>query len=593
MSSSSSAASSPAQVDQSGGADQGGPTPQRARKRVRDEEDGQQSSPAPAFTPPESTSGVVPHSEVRSEAPAAQPARAEPLVPDPTRSELVPTFEPGPKRAKEAETPASPPITQAPGLVTASVVSSSSSSSSSRSPAIPIRSPPIPVRPKFEDVPPTISAAVGPSTSIVEASADQPTGWTLALDVYVARYRARDVWTVRQLGLDLAQEELRWWQGVHRGEPAIEPAAVALTGEAHARMMMLTTSDDHGHASESLAAPVVEDVQALDACAKDLLAVIISVLGRQQVISCWDVRRKRHVVRRELVRGFEPRIAMDAAGSQTRDRAGDSAGYGRRTAAMTAAPSAAALPGRLHEPVIPDGRSQPQLRGEALYKALELQPSSTIREIYSAGRVRTASGELRRIASAVSPREGMHMFSIVQRNHMCKTLEVGMANGLSSLYLCQALANNKLNHMAASYSHVSVDPFQTTQWDNAAREGLRRAGLSDLSRVMEEPSYLALPQLVREGAAGTFDLVFIDGMHLFDFTLIDLFYADLLTKVGGVILVDDIRMPSVAQVVDYVTGNYKHLRLVKDTICADTLATFVKVGSDTRSWDFHRRIGGH
>jgi len=55
--------------------------------------------------------------------------------------------------------------------------------------------------------------------------------------------------------------------------------------------------------------------------------------------------------------------------------------------------------------------------------------------------------------------------------------------------------------------HVSIDPFQTTQWDNTAREQLRRAGLSHLSRVIEEPSYLAMPTLLREG--GDFDLLLV------------------------------------------------------------------------------------
>jgi len=55
--------------------------------------------------------------------------------------------------------------------------------------------------------------------------------------------------------------------------------------------------------------------------------------------------------------------------------------------------------------------------------------------------------------------------------------------------------------------HISIDPFQTTQWDNTAREQLRRAGRSHLSRVIEEPSYLAMPTLLREG--GDVDLVLV------------------------------------------------------------------------------------
>jgi predicted O-methyltransferase YrrM len=136
---------------------------------------------------------------------------------------------------------------------------------------------------------------------------------------------------------------------------------------------------------------------------------------------------------------------------------------------------------------------------------------------------------------------------------------------------------------------VAVDPFQSTQWDNAGRAAVARAGLTDLVTVREAASYLALPALVGEGAQ--FDAVFVDGMHLFDYTLVDLFYADLLTRPGGVVLLDDIRMPAVGQTLDYVRRNYPHWRLVEDTACASTLATFVKTAGDGRAWDFHVMFG--
>jgi hypothetical protein len=83
-------------------------------------------------------------------------------------------------------------------------------------------------------------------------------------------------------------------------------------------------------------------------------------------------------------------------------------------------------------------------------------------------------------------------------------------------------------------------------------------------------------------------------MHLFDYTLVDIFYADLLCRVGGVILLDDIRHRGVAPVMDYMLTNYPHLQRVEDTICAETMATFVKTAPDSRSWDFHVPFsGGH
>jgi len=163
-----------------------------------------------------------------------------------------------------------------------------------------------------------------------------------------------------------------------------------------------------------------------------------------------------------------------------------------------------------------------------------------------------------------------------------------MANGLSALQICQAMRDGG----AAGGRLISVDPFQSTQWDNAARAALARAGLSDLSEVREEPSYLALPRLLHEsGLAGKVDLVFVDGMHMFDYTLVDVFMAQMLLRVGGVLVLDDIAHRGVAQAYEYVCSNYAHLSLVRDTGCASVTATFVKTGEDTRAWDHHVPIG--
>lgn len=111
-------------------------------------------------------------------------------------------------------------------------------------------------------------------------------------------------------------------------------------------------------------------------------------------------------------------------------------------------------------------------------------------------------------------------------------------------------------------------------------------------RIIEEPSYLALPTLLREGMAGRFDLILVDGMHLYDYTLVDMFYADLLLRPGGVVVLDDVRHPGVADALKFLNSNYKHWQRVTDTICADTMATFVKLGPDLREWDFHASMGG-
>lgn len=68
----------------------------------------------------------------------------------------------------------------------------------------------------------------------------------------------------------------------------------------------------------------------------------------------------------------------------------------------------------------------------------------------------------------------------------------------------------------------------------------------------------------------------------------DLFYADLLLRVGGVMLLDDMKHNGVAPAADWVKTNLPHFCYVADTVCADTLGTFVKVCKDSRSWDHYQ-----
>lgn len=99
-----------------------------------------------------------------------------------------------------------------------------------------------------------------------------------------------------------------------------------------------------------------------------------------------------------------------------------------------------------------------------------------------------------------------------------------MAMGCSTLAILEALPKEGY--------HTSIDPFQTATHNYGFRgvgvTMVKRAGLADRHRLIEQPNYLALPDLLRAGER--FDLIFIDGYHTFDFAFIDFFYADLLLR---------------------------------------------------------------
>jgi predicted O-methyltransferase YrrM len=177
--------------------------------------------------------------------------------------------------------------------------------------------------------------------------------------------------------------------------------------------------------------------------------------------------------------------------------------------------------------------------------------TAVIDEIYARNAVKTADGRDIPLRAAISREEGELIRSIIAGDpSVTRTLEVGCANGLSSLYICDALKGRPGAH------HVIIDPFQKTEWHSAGINNLARAGI-DFFDLVEEKSEFALPRILSYGE-GQFDFIFVDGWHTFDHTLLDCFYAQRLLKVGGYLVIDDVSWPSVSRAVAYVE-NYPHM----------------------------------
>ena len=94
-----------------------------------------------------------------------------------------------------------------------------------------------------------------------------------------------------------------------------------------------------------------------------------------------------------------------------------------------------------------------------------------------------------------------------------------------------------------------IDPKQMAVWHGVGISHLQRAGI-EFFNLISEPSELALPDLLRDQPE-SFDLIFIDGWHTFDQTMLDMFYANRLVRTGGYIVTDDCTWESVAAAVSY------------------------------------------
>ncbi|HET7434386.1 MAG TPA: class I SAM-dependent methyltransferase [Thermoanaerobaculia bacterium] len=176
-----------------------------------------------------------------------------------------------------------------------------------------------------------------------------------------------------------------------------------------------------------------------------------------------------------------------------------------------------------------------------------------IEEIQRTKRTQLADGS-EVAANSFIPRDECELiYEVIAQSGATRGVETGMAYGISSLCIADALRKN-----SATSRLVSIDPSQTDGWHGAAIHLLLRAGFTP--EVIEEPSQLALPRLVREGQR--FDFGFIDGWHTFDHTLIDFFYIDMLLENGGFIVLDDVGYPAINAAVRFILAN-RDYELVK------------------------------
>jgi len=171
----------------------------------------------------------------------------------------------------------------------------------------------------------------------------------------------------------------------------------------------------------------------------------------------------------------------------------------------------------------------------------------------------------------ISAEEGRFLQELIRAKRPSKSIEIGCAYGISSLFICEALRE------VGAKSHTIIDPYQlttVTEYSSDGYEGigllnLRRAGFEDLITFYPEPSYRCLPRL--EASQETFDFAFVDGMHTFDYVFTDFFYIDKMLPVGGAIVFDDVFYASVTKLCRYILTNLPYEAIGPDAKQASTL----------------------
>lgn len=128
-------------------------------------------------------------------------------------------------------------------------------------------------------------------------------------------------------------------------------------------------------------------------------------------------------------------------------------------------------------------------------------------------------------------------------------IEIGLAYGSSALAIGEALCSTGLTDV----SHIIIDPFQSSAYDNAGWDAVNAAQLGDHTTLIEVASSIALAQLLASGV--TADAAFVDGSHRFHEVFVDLYFLRKLVRPGGLIILDDAECPSVACALRYFDLN--------------------------------------
>jgi predicted O-methyltransferase YrrM len=177
--------------------------------------------------------------------------------------------------------------------------------------------------------------------------------------------------------------------------------------------------------------------------------------------------------------------------------------------------------------------------------------NALLEELLGTGRCRDAAGRERKVTGAVTRDDALILQQMARFTKARVGLETGVAFGVSTLAICDALAES-----GPGWQHYGIDPDQTKVHGSCALESLKRAGLDKGFELLEGPSHLMLPKLVERSIS--LDLAFIDGWHTFDYTLLDFFYIDKLLRPGGVVLLHDVSLPSKRRVVRFILTHRRY-----------------------------------
>ncbi|MFM7168237.1 MAG: O-methyltransferase [Planctomycetaceae bacterium] len=167
------------------------------------------------------------------------------------------------------------------------------------------------------------------------------------------------------------------------------------------------------------------------------------------------------------------------------------------------------------------------------------------RQIIRRGWVETEDGRRLPLHSATSEAQCCFIQEQMRAVQAVRTLEIGLAYGLSALAICQELQG------LPGARHIVIDPWQRTEsWHGAGLENLHRAGVLNLVDFHESSAEMCLPKLA--SLNHSIDFAYIDAGKRLDDTIVYFAYILRMLRTGGRVVFDDAQFPGIRTALRYI-----------------------------------------
>lgn len=161
--------------------------------------------------------------------------------------------------------------------------------------------------------------------------------------------------------------------------------------------------------------------------------------------------------------------------------------------------------------------------------------------------------------ASISQSQGSALTRFVVAERAVHTVETGLGNGMAAVAICSGLIQ-----VGGPAKHVAFDPYQFGYLRGAGARAVNDLQLNRWIDIRTVPSQSGLAHLVSSGLR--FDLAFVDGDHRFDGVFVDLAHLNHLVRPSGLVIVDDIDLPSVRKAISFFLRNcgWVHENSIRD-----------------------------